>query len=617
MSSHSSRNPPDVPSKSFAIRDEPTLPRIEEKPDFIGHEVIAGERKKLGEWLATGICGNDITSSCLYVAAIATAYAGVLSPIVLLMVAGLLFLYRKIYAEVGDALPLNGGAYNALLNTTTKYKASMAACFTILSYIATAVISAKTAVEYGGTFFGGLPVMPVTIGLLFFFALLTIFGITESARVALTIFVIHMFTLTILIVFGLLWLITNPETLMFNWHLPTSQNVLVALFFGFAAGLLGISGFESSANFIEEQKPDVFPKTLRNMWIAITVFNPLIALIALSVMTIPDIVGANKALLANVAHELGGNWFKGLITVDAALVLSGAVLTSFIGSRGLISRMTLDRCLPQFLLAVNRRGTQHRIILLFFVLCASILIVTKGDLFALAGVYTISFLCVMSLFAIGNGLLKIRRARLPRRYHASWFAIFIALAATIAGIFGNVMIDPRYPKYFLIYFVPTALVVTLMLARHNILRGILWIANDITSNIQRLNSRFNNQVQAHLNKLNSLGIIFFTKGDDASHLNQAMLYVKENEITNRITVVHVFEKKEDIPVNLESDLRHLDELYPEMHIELVLRKGKFGPSLIDQFSKEYGIPRNYMFLGAPSDKFPYRISDLGGVRLII
>jgi len=50
---------------------------------------------------------------------------------------------------------------------------------------------------------------------------------------------------------------------------------------------------------------------------------------------------------------------------------------------------------------------------------------------------------------------------------------------------------------------------------------------------------------------------------------------------------------------------------------LVLRKGKFGPSLIDQFSKEYGIPRNYMFLGAPSDKFPYRISDLGGVRLII
>lgn len=28
----------------------------------------------LGEWGATAICGNDITSSCLYVAALATVY---------------------------------------------------------------------------------------------------------------------------------------------------------------------------------------------------------------------------------------------------------------------------------------------------------------------------------------------------------------------------------------------------------------------------------------------------------------------------------------------------------------------------------------------------------------
>jgi len=33
-----------------------------------------------------------------------------------------------------------------------------------------------------------------------------------------------------------------------------------ALFFGFAAAMLGISGFESSANFVEEQADGVFPK---------------------------------------------------------------------------------------------------------------------------------------------------------------------------------------------------------------------------------------------------------------------------------------------------------------------------------------------------------------------
>ena len=96
----------------------------------------------MGELASTAICGNDITSSCLYVSALAIGYAGKLAPVSLLMVAAVLFLFRSIYAEVVGALPLNGGAYNALLNTTSKFKASMAACLTILSYLATAVISA-------------------------------------------------------------------------------------------------------------------------------------------------------------------------------------------------------------------------------------------------------------------------------------------------------------------------------------------------------------------------------------------------------------------------------------------------------------------------------------------
>ena len=42
--------------------------------------------------------------------------------------------------------------------------------------------------------------------------------------------------------------------------------------------MLGISGFESSSNFVEEQKEGVFPKTLRNMWLAVSFFNPMMAL---------------------------------------------------------------------------------------------------------------------------------------------------------------------------------------------------------------------------------------------------------------------------------------------------------------------------------------------------
>ncbi len=68
-----------------------------------------------------------------------------------------------------------------------------------------------------------------------------------------------------------------------NWHRPLEKgSIWMAIFFGFAASMLGISGFESSANFVEEQKPGVFPKTLKNMWIVVSILNPLMAFLALA-----------------------------------------------------------------------------------------------------------------------------------------------------------------------------------------------------------------------------------------------------------------------------------------------------------------------------------------------
>ncbi|MEZ4704073.1 MAG: APC family permease [Bdellovibrionota bacterium] len=294
-------------SEPFSIKENPSKRGAAAHKARAGQDIVPKKHQKLGQWLATGICGNDITSSCLYVAAIATAYAGVYSPLVLLMVGGLLYLYRFIYSEVGDALPLNGGAYNALLNTTTKLKASIAACMTLLSYLATACISAKTAVEYLGTLLpGGLPIVFSTVVLLSIFALLAIWGIGESAVVALCIFVFHLLTLGIFSVIGLGYLFHDPSVLIKNWHAPSEYGLISALFFGFSAALLGISGFESSANYIEEQEPGVFPKTLRNMWVAVTVLNPLIALIALAVIPISVIEVQKDSLLATVSSEMVG-----------------------------------------------------------------------------------------------------------------------------------------------------------------------------------------------------------------------------------------------------------------------------------------------------------------------
>ena len=171
--------------------------------------------KKLNELESTAICGNDISSSVLYVSALAIAFAGQYAWITLLIVSVVLFLFRKIYGEVVGAMPLNGGAYNALLNTTSKLMASFAATLTILSYMATAVISANEAIHYLHHLIPSMPIIIATVGLLMFFALLTIGGITESAKVAVGIFLFHLLSLVVLTLFIVFYLSQNGIDILF------------------------------------------------------------------------------------------------------------------------------------------------------------------------------------------------------------------------------------------------------------------------------------------------------------------------------------------------------------------------------------------------------------------
>ena len=573
---------------------------------------------KLSELEATSICGNDITSSCLYVSALTVLQAGKWAPVALLIVAVVLFLYRRIYAEVVGALPLNGGAYNALLNTTSKKVASLAACLTLLSYMATAVISASEGMHYVHSLWHGLPVIMATIVLLAAFMVLTILGIGESARVAVFIFITHVATLLLLLGVGVLFVLRGgPATLVGNLTAPMEISIPQALFFGFAAAMLGISGFESSANFVEEQARGVFPKTLRNMWVAVSFFNPSMALLALALVPIAAVPQNQEALLSYMGLIAGGKWLSVLVSIDAAMVLSGAVLTSYVGVTGLVKRMTLDRCLPQFLLKTNRMGTTHWIIIGFFLLAVSVLLLTHGNLGALAGVYTISFLAVMALFGIGNILLKVRRARLPRPTIASWPSVFIAIAAVVAALVGNILLNPAYLRVFLGYFLPAILIVGIMLSRIEIMRIMLFAIRSVSEAIQTRTSAATKAIRAKIDQINSQRFVFFTRGDSIANLNEAILYVRRNEHTNRIRVVIVFSDKKEIPSKLEQDLAFLDDAYPEIDIEFVEEEGEFGPELIDKLSKRWRIPKNFMFIGSPGDHFPYRLEELGGVRLII
>jgi len=396
--------------------------------------------KKLNELQATAICGNDISSSCLYVSALTIMYAGQYAWVSLLIVAVVLFLFRKIYGEVVGAIPLNGGAYNVLLNTSSKKMASLAATLTVLSYMATAVISATEGMHYLHSVFPIVNVHIATIVVLLAFTYLAILGIGESAFVAVIIFITHLATLSLLVLASVWFLTQNGlDTFHFNWKLPiSSDGIPHALFLGFAAAMLGISGFESSANFVEEQQQGVFPKTLSNMWGIVSFFNPILALLIICIIPLTEVGAHKESLLAYLGHTTGGSWLAHLISIDAVLVLCGAVLTSFVGVSGLLNRMTLDRILPNYFLKENKRGSHYRIIISFLLLCVSVLVVTEGNIVVLAGVYTFSFLAVMGLFGIGNLLLKFKRRKLPRPEKARGFAVVVAVSLVITAFIGNI-----------------------------------------------------------------------------------------------------------------------------------------------------------------------------------
>jgi hypothetical protein len=375
---------------------------------------------------------------------------------------------------------------------------------------------------------------------------------------------------------------------------------------------------------VEEQEKGVFPKTLRNMWYIVSIINPLMALFALALFAIPLLQSDayQNTLLIQMGEHVGGYWIATLIAIDAFLVLSGAVLTSFVGVTGLLERMTLDRILPPFFLKKNKKGSSYRIVIMFLLLSISVLLITNGDVRLLAGVYTISFLSVMALFGIGNILLKIKRNSLPRPEKASWISVIIAILAVLIALIGNITMPPKEGlpsnlQVFSYYFVPTILFISVMLNRTMLLKITLKLLDAFFDPIRKFSVNSDRAIKRILTKINQQEFVFFTKGDNIATLNKVMLYIENNEHTKKMKIVTVLAKGQTGPPNLEQEIDFLDREYPEIDIELVILEGTFTPQLIKELSEKWNIPVNFMFIGSPSDKFPYKIEQLGGVRLII
>lgn len=120
-----------------------------------------------------------------------------------------------------------------------------------------------------------------------------------------------------------------------------------------------------------------------------------------------------------------------------------------------------------------------------------------------------------------------------------------------------------------------------------------------------------------IRRLNRQEFVYFSKGDDLAVINRVMAYVVANEITRKLKIVTVHKDGEHVHEEFLHEVQVLDKAYDTLDVEFIQLRGLFGPELVHRLSEEWHIPTNFMFIGSPGDRFPYRIAELGGVRLVI
>lgn len=389
----------------------------------------------LAWWMAAGLVGADIGTSVFYSTGVLFPTVGFAAPFFVLMVALCMWFFKTTYQEGCSVSPLNGGAYTMVLQTIGRRMALVVGSMTVLSYLATAVVSALSGSLYLSAIWGGnwptwLVAVVAAIPVLGF-ALLNLFGLKESAKVVVAISTFHFAMLIVMDIWGLALAFMHPEMahwdrLLHGFHgLPPG-----AIIMGFAAAFLGITGFESAAQIIEEiQQPThvSIRKIYTTIVLLVSFTSPVSSMLCLVLLSDGELKQYQSAFLSGLAMVEGGQPLLYLLVLNACLTLFAAVNTAFAGATGLMTTMGKQGNLPGIVLTqwtkkvAAFRGFPY-VALPFATLCILMLLAFPGNVDRLGEVYGMAFLGVMVSYCAGVVLLRLRQPNKVARsaYKTSW-----------------------------------------------------------------------------------------------------------------------------------------------------------------------------------------------------
>lgn len=366
----------------------------------------------------------------------------------------MMWLFKKTYEEGLAMSPYNGGAYSMILRSVGRRGAVLAGALTFVSYLATAAVSALAGSFYLSSLFPDLSSSHIVL-LSFIpilgFGLLNTKGIKEPAKLVTLIAGLHFLLLIIIAIWGGGFLITHWDTISFQrFTSPTISLSFSTLMYGFASAFLGITGFESAAQIVEELETPTL-KTVHKLYktviVLVSLTAPAISFLCLILLSPLEIQNNLNYLLSGLAMKLGGKSLLTIIVVDATLTLYAAVNTAFVGFIGLAKTMAKQGNLPERLLwrvahiYPSIKG-YPLISLPFAIIALTMSALVAGEVGVLAKVYEIAFLGVMVSFCAGVILLRNRplKTDTPKKYLSTLLFVFKDKQIPVVPLFSGVVL---------------------------------------------------------------------------------------------------------------------------------------------------------------------------------
>jgi amino acid transporter len=398
-------------------------------------------------WRAAAIVLSDLGSSAYYVGGDAEKVIGKSAPWFILAVMLFANCVRALYIE-STSMFVRGGVYRVVRRAMGGTLAKFSVSALMFDYILTGPISGVSAGLYLMGLLNGLLQhahlhfkIQQNFGAAVFAVMVTVYfwwkntqGIHESSQKALQIMSITTVMVVILIIWctatvlhGPFQLPPNPfkygitldheslgwlHSLKDSW---ISHLTLFIMFVGFGHSVLAMSGEETLAQVNREiAHPKL--KNLKKAAVVIGVYALMFTALTsfFAVMIIPDSVRPQYFgnLISGIAlHLWGPPWakliFQGFVVVVGVLILSGAQNTSIVGANGVLNRVAEDGVLTDaFQKPHPRFGTSYRIINLVVGMQLLTILLTRGDVFTLAGLYAFGVVWSFALMALAVLVLR-------------------------------------------------------------------------------------------------------------------------------------------------------------------------------------------------------------------